>query len=212
MKFVIIPSARLVQVHRGMNKVSGIILAGGHSLRMGRDKTLLKIDQETLIERTVRMLKEVSDDVVIASNGKHKYCFSGLVEVPDVFPEMGPLGGIHAGLRTVKHDYAIVISSDMPFFTTALLQLLLSYRKGYDVVVPEVNGKREPLCAIYSRRCIEPIEDCLRSNIRQVIQLYQRVRVCEISGDKLIKLGDVKQLFFNLNTPEDLVVAQQKVK
>lgn len=195
-----------------MNKVSGIILAGGHSLRMGLDKTLLKIDQETLIERTVRELKEVADDVVIASNDKHKYCFSGLVEVPDIFPEMGPLGGIHAGLRAVKHDHAIVISSDMPFFTAALLQFLLSYRMGYDVVVPEVNGKWEPLCAIYSRHCIQPIEDCLRAHIRQVFQLYQRVRVCKISGSKLIKLGDVQQLFFNLNTPEDLVVAQQKVK
>ncbi|MBU2702361.1 molybdopterin-guanine dinucleotide biosynthesis protein A [Sporomusaceae bacterium BoRhaA] len=192
-----------------MMKASGIILAGGHSSRMGRDKTLLKANRETLIERTVRVLGEVSDDLVIASNNTNKYDLPGVTEVVDIYPEMGPLGGIHAGLLMAKYENSLVVSGDMPFLTADLLCYLLQSKQNYDVVVPEFDGKLEPLCAVYSKRCIEPIEACLRSDMRKVQYLYERVRVYKVHGEKLVKFGDLNKLFFNLNTPADLALAKE---
>lgn len=192
-----------------MMKASGIVLAGGHSSRMGRDKTLLRANQETMIERSVRVLSEVSSDLVIASNNTHKYDLPGVTEVADIYPEMGPLGGIHAGLLMAKHENSLVISGDMPFLTAELLHYLLQCQQNYDVVVPEFVGKLEPLCAVYSKRCIDPIEACLRSDMRKVQYLYERARVYEVPSENLVKFGDLHMLFFNMNTPADFVLAKE---
>ena len=184
--------------------VSGIILAGGRSSRMGRDKTLLLIKNETLIERTVRKLRGFVDEIIIASNHTAKYDLPGIVEVPDSYPGMGPLGGMHAGLMVAKHQYSFIVSCDMPFFTEELARYLLERKAGYDVVVPEIRNRLEPLCAVYSRDCIKPIEQCLQAGVSQVYRFYPDVKVCKIVESDLGQIGDLKEIFCNLNTPEDL--------
>ncbi|WP_148132808.1 molybdenum cofactor guanylyltransferase [Candidatus Formimonas warabiya] len=183
--------------------ISGIILAGGKSLRMGQDKTFMSFNNETLIEHTVKELQSVTDEIIIASNDLSKYNISGLVEVRDIFPDMGPLGGMHAGLTAAKNDYAFVVSSDLPMFHARLASYLLERRKGYDVVVPEIHGYWEPLCAVYARDCLAAIEKCLRADIRQVSQFYQDVKVLKIKEAELRIFGKTEELFYNLNTPED---------
>lgn len=108
-------------------KVSGIVLAGGRSSRMGQDKTLMSINAETLIERTVRELGNVVDEIIIASNQESKYNIPGTVEIPDVFPGMGPLGGIHAGLIAAKYQFSFVVAADMPCLQPIWLRI--SYQK-----------------------------------------------------------------------------------
>ncbi|TWH45633.1 molybdenum cofactor guanylyltransferase [Sporomusa sp. KB1] len=184
--------------------VSGIILAGGRSSRMGRDKTLLVFKNETLIERTVRKLQNFVDEVIIASNHTAKYNLPGIVEVPDSYPGMGPLGGMQAGLMAAQHQYSFIVSCDMPFFTEELARYLLERRAGCDVVVPEIGNRLEPLCAVYSRNCIKPIEKCLQAGVSQVFRFYPDVRVCKIVESDLRQVGDPKEIFCNLNTPEDL--------
>jgi molybdopterin-guanine dinucleotide biosynthesis protein A len=184
-------------------EVSGIILAGGRSLRMGQDKTLLLFNNETLIERTIKELQNVVDEIIIASNHTAKYNMPGLVEVPDTYPGMGPLGGLHAGLMASKYQHSFVISGDMPLFTGELATYLLERREGYDVIVPEIRSRWEPLCAVYSRNCIEPIGNCLQADVRKVYRFYPQVRVLKISEAELKLVGDVEELFYNLNTPED---------
>jgi len=184
--------------------VSGIILAGGRSSRMGRDKTLLLFKNETLIERTVRKLQNFVDEIIIASNHTAKYNLPGIVEVPDSYPGMGPLGGMHAGLMAAQHQHSFIVSADMPFFTEELARYLLERRAGCDVVVPEIGNRLEPLCAVYSRNCIEPIEKCLQAGVSQVFRFYPDVRVCKIVESDLRQVGDIKEIFCNLNTPEDL--------
>lgn len=182
--------------------VSGIILAGGRSSRMGRDKSLLELNNETIIERTVRELKDVTDEIVIASNSNMKYGLPGITEVPDIYPGRGPLAGLHAGLAAVKNQYAFVISCDMPFFIKELAIFLLTKRDSYDVVVPRVQGWLQPLCAVYSRQCLEPIEGCLRADIRKVYQFYRQVKVLELEEDTLRQFGNLDKLFLNLNTSD----------
>lgn len=184
-------------------EVSGIILAGGKSLRMGQDKAIMSFNNETLIERTVKELKKITDEIIIASNHTCKYNIPGLPEVADVFSEMGPLGGIHAGLKAVKNAYAFVISCDMPLFSAKLAAYLLEQRQGYDVVVPELYGHWEPLCAVYSRSCLPIIEKYLRNDRKQVSQFYPEVKVLKIKKTELSFIGKTDELFYNLNAPED---------
>lgn len=191
-------------------QVSGIILAGGLSSRLGRDKTLLSFNNETLIERTIRVLRDVVDEIIIASNHTSKYNLPGMVEVPDTFPGMGPLGGMHAGLMTAKHEHAFVISSDMPFFSGELVRFLLERRGGYDVVVPEIKKRWEPLCAVYSKSCVGHIEKCLYSNVKQVYQFYQHVNVLKVGEGELAQVGRLEEMFYNLNTPEDYGIVMQR--
>jgi molybdopterin-guanine dinucleotide biosynthesis protein A len=189
--------------------VSGIILAGGRSSRMGRDKMLLEFQNETLIRRTVNELRDVAAEIIIASNHTGKYGIDGVREVPDVFPGMGPMGGMYAGLVAAKHDTAFVVAGDMPFFSARLAEYLLSRQAGHDVVAPMVGGKWEPLCAVYSRRCIGPIGDCLQAGIKQVFRFYPAVKVLAVDEAELGQVGLPANTFFNLNAPEDLAVLRQ---
>jgi molybdopterin-guanine dinucleotide biosynthesis protein A len=189
--------------------VSGIILAGGRSSRMGRDKTLLSFNNETLIERTLKKLAGVVDEIIIASNHTAKYNFSGVKEVPDHYPGLGPLAGLHAGLLAAQYQYAFVISCDMPLFTGELARYLLGRRSGYDVIAPEIRQRWEPLCAVYSRSCIGPIEQCLQAGVSQVYQFYPEVRVLKIAERELQSVGNLEELFCNLNTPGDLTRLDQ---
>jgi molybdopterin-guanine dinucleotide biosynthesis protein A len=186
--------------------VSGIILAGGRSSRMGRDKTLLVVERETLIERTVNELRGVTDEIIIASNATAKYGLPGVPEVPDIFPDMGPLGGLYAGLMAAKHDDVFAVAADMPYFTAKLAAYLLSRRGGHDAVVPRPGGEWEPLCAVYSRACAGPIEQCLLAGIRKVYRFYPAVKVLAVTGEEIGAAGLPANMFFNLNAPEDLAL------
>lgn len=192
--------------------VTGIILAGGRSSRMGRDKTFILYDNETLIERTVRKLQNFVDEIIIASNNTEKYKLPGIAEVPDRYPGMGPLGGMHAGLIAARYWHSFIVSCDMPFFTEELAKNLLERRDGYDVIVPEIGNRLEPLCAVYSRNCIEPIEQCLQADIRQVYQFYDKVKVRKVAESELRQVGNLTEIFCNLNTPEDLGCLGMKQK
>lgn len=195
-----------------MSGVSGIILAGGHSLRMGRDKNLLLFQGEEMIQRTVKVLRQVVEDVVIASDNGEKYQLSGVREVADRYRERGPMAGIHAGLLAIKNERALVVPGDMPFLHADLLRELANYAAECDVIVPECDGKMEPLCAVYTKRCLPAIEACLRSDIRKVVSLYEKVTVKKVSVAEFSKLGDWRDWFCNVNTPNDLVLARKRAE
>ncbi|WP_371379972.1 molybdenum cofactor guanylyltransferase [Sporomusa aerivorans] len=194
--------------------VSGIILAGGRSSRMGRDKTLLPFDNETLIERTVKKLINFTDEVIVASNSTAKYNFAGIREVPDLYPGMGPLAGMHAGLLAARNQYSFIVSCDMPLFTIELAKYLLARREGYDVIAPELKNCWEPLCAVYSRNCIGAMEQCLQAGISKVYLFYPQVKVLKVAERELETVGNLEELFLNLNTPEDLnrLIGKEKLQ
>jgi len=190
-----------------MKAFSGIVLAGGKSSRMGRDKMLVPFANETFIGRTVNALRRVAAEVIIASNHTGKYNIDGVREVADVYPGTGPLGGLHAGLLAAKYDDVFAVAGDMPFFAGELAVYLVNRRgAGYDVVAPRIGGRWEPLCAVYSRACIGPIERCLHSGMKKVQQVYPAVKVLAVSEDELNSAGFAAKMFCNVNTPEDLAV------
>ncbi len=183
-------------------KVTGIILAGGKSARMGKDKSLLLYDNKPLIKRIVEELQPVVDDLVIVSN-KVKYDFLGVSEISDIFPNMGPLGGIHAGMAASKNEYYFVTACDIPFFSGSLAEFLLKQKDGFDVVVPRMSNYLQPLYSVYKRTCFPYIEECLRQNIKKIIAFYPKVKINYIDYDQIRKIIEPETVFLNVNTPKD---------
>jgi molybdopterin-guanine dinucleotide biosynthesis protein A len=130
---------------------AGIILAGGHSRRMGTDKALLEIDGETLLGRTVRVVSAVVREVLIVGRTELPPGLGEVAAMEDAYPGIGPLGGIAFGLEQMEAEQALVVACDLPFLRTEVLQMLLDLAPGYDAVVPRV-GARERVNEGQARR------------------------------------------------------------
>src|SRR5512137_1012273 len=125
--------------------VSAIVLAGGQSRRMGRDKALIDYQGRPIIAHVIDTLRTLTDDVVVISNRSDLYSSFGARVAPDYDPPCGPLGGLAAGLQAMTAELAIVVACDMPFLNVNLLRWLIDLADGYDAVVPQSGAEYEPL-------------------------------------------------------------------
>jgi molybdopterin-guanine dinucleotide biosynthesis protein A len=202
-------------------KASVIVLAGGKSIRMGRDKAWMMLDGEPLIERVVRRLLPLAAEVLVSGTDSQRYeallrrlPVAGRV-VADQYPGFGPLAGMQAGLSAAGNDLALVVAADMPFVNITLLRHLIDLAPGYDGVVPNGRDPRkhagglEPLHALYRRSCLPAIEKHLAANDRQVLCFFEDVRIRIIPDDEIRALDPDLLSFFNVNTPEDWQDAQR---
>lgn len=194
-----------------MPDVSGVVLAGGQSRRLGTNKAFVSVGGELLIERVLRPLAELSDDLIIVTNTPEDYRRFGVQLVGDVWPGMGSLGGIYSGLRAARHTRALVVGCDMPFLDLSLLRFMVLLSADYDVVIPRLDGLLEPLHAVYSQACLGPIEDLLRAQNLRIIDFLSRVRVRYVEQSEIEVLDPQRLSVFNVNTPEDLREAQRRV-
>jgi molybdopterin-guanine dinucleotide biosynthesis protein A len=194
-------------------EISSIILAGGRSLRLGHDKVLEKLGDKSLIEQVVFRVDSLSKDIIIVT--AHERTFAPLATNPkiktvtDILPGQGSLGGIYTGLAASSTFYNIVVAADMPFLNRSLLQYMIKAADGYDFVLPRVNGLFEPLHAIYSRNCIEPIKKILKQGEKVIVELFNYVRVRYIETEEVEKFDPKHMSLFNINTLEDLALARQ---
>jgi len=188
---------------------SGVILAGGKSRRMGRDKSHLLLSGETLVARAVRTLEALSDDVIVVANTPET--FSGLAArlIGDIMVGGGALSGVHAGLAAARHEFAVVVGCDMPFLNLALLQYMATLAPGHQAVVPHWQGEFEPLHAIYSRQCAAVIEAILRRGGRRIVELYTAIHVRYLEQEEISRFDPQGLSFFNINSPEDWERAQK---
>jgi len=185
--------------------VTAFILAGGKSSRMSADKAFLNFDGQTLLERTLALARSVTGDVRIVGSREKFTPFAPVVE--DVFPGQGPLGGIHAALRSSNSDLNLMLAVDEPFVSRALLQYLIReahHAPEATVVVPCCNGHRQPLCAIYRRGFVEAAERALSVGKNRIDVLFDLVKSRVIEEEELERAGFSAALFWNLNTPEDV--------
>lgn len=186
-----------------------ILLAGGKSTRLGAEKASLPFGKSTLAEHAISKLKALSKDVVLVGNPK--IVPEGVRLVEDVFPGRGPLGGIHAGLAAACSDKALVFACDMPFTPLSLLRFMYdtaTANEEADAVVPQVKGEYEPTVAVYSKRCLKPIEAVLKARDRpRIIEFFPQVRVFTLPETEVARFGDSKLLFFNVNSKEDYLEA-----
>lgn len=181
--------------------MTGIILAGGLSSRIGRDKALLPWGRSNILTGVVGRLRSVCDDIIIVRNTPLDCKIDGIRTVSDIYRQMGPLGGIHAGLTIARHEYAFVTACDMPYLPPAAVDYLFREAAGWDVVMPATGRDYEPLFACYARRCLPVIEDLLRRDVRKIIELLPLVRYKTIPREIFLQIDP--RIFSNINTGED---------
>ena len=180
--------------------VAGFVLAGGKSSRMGRDKALLELDGELLIERALRKLSAVCDEVAIAGGGAELARFGRVV--PDLKPGLGPLGGIVAALEQSGWEWNLFLAVDMPFVPVEVLRALVAAAGGAEMVVlSRAEGYVQPLCGVYSRRALPALRAELEAG-----RLKVKDAVAAAGAVGYVEFAEL-DWFRNLNTPEDLRAA-----
>ena len=192
--------------------MNSIILAGGKRRRLGTDKTVVAFGGKRLTEIVLEAVSVVADDVVIVTNSPQ--LFSGLPArfTQDVQVGAGPLGGILSGLLVSEQLYNLVVACDMPFLNVELLRYMSSQTEGYDVVIPRLEGWLEPLHAIYSKACIEPIRALLDQGNFKILEFLGEVRVRYIEQEEIERFDPLHLSFLNINTPEDLQRARDELE
>lgn len=184
--------------------VTGVLLAGGESRRMGTDKALLEIRGERLLDRTVRLFQDLFPQVILVTNQPLAYLDQPVEIVTDVLPGRGPLGGLYTGLFFASHPYIFCVACDMPYLNAAFIRHLLTLRDAYDVVVPRTPDGLQPLHALYSRRCLPRIEKQLAAEKLKISGFYKGLKVLTVPPEVSLSFDPVLGMFYNINRPEDL--------
>jgi len=186
--------------------MTAIILSGGKATRLhGYDKAFLKIGKEFLIHRQLRLLKKIFKNIIIVTHSLEKYKKIKTAKIiTDVIPGLGPLGGIYSGLLASRDKYNFVVACDMPFIKPSLIEYILDKRKGYDIVVPRIDGKFHPLFGLYSKACIPQIKRALKKNKLQIRGIFSKLNVYFLSREKLEKIDPCLFSLININTPQEL--------
>ena len=185
-----------------MNDVEAFILAGGASSRMGTDKSQLLIDRQTFTERISETLLKLTDSVTLVGR---QLDTSVLPSVPDVYPQWGALGGLHAALTACKRDWAIVAACDLPFVTGDLFSFLAALRLDHEAVVPiQPDGRPQPLAALYRvDPCLQRATELIEAGRRRPLDLLEAVKTRWVSFDEIRNLEQSERFFVNINTPSD---------
>ena len=186
-----------------MIEFSGVILAGGKSRRMGRDKSQLILHGETLVARAIRLIGALTGDLILVTTAPDPFAGLDARLTGDVIPGGGALSGIHAGLSAARHEWSLVVACDMPFLNLDLLRYMASLAPGCAAVVPRWQDELETLHAFYSRECILIIEPILKRGGGRIIEFYERVNVRYVEPDEITHFDPDGLSFFNINSPED---------
>jgi molybdopterin-guanine dinucleotide biosynthesis protein A len=190
---------------RPVGKTTAFVLAGGRSTRMGSDKAFLEFEGQTLLERMLALGQAVSSDVRIVGSARKFAGFGSVVE--DLFPDCGPLGGIHAALRSSSADWNLILAVDMPFLEIRFLEFLMERARAHPsalATIPHSSDYWQPLCAVYRRNFADIAEAALAAGRNKIDPLFARVELCAVSENEITRSGFSRDLFRNLNTPEDL--------
>ncbi|MDR6999426.1 molybdenum cofactor guanylyltransferase [Neobacillus niacini] len=182
-------------------KAAAIILSGGKSSRMGTNKALLKINEKTNIERLAEELKGYFAEIILVTNHPDEYRFLGVKMVSDQFPGLGPIAGLHAGLRASNHEVNIVVACDMPFVSGVLAKKITAKVDGSDAVIPIIDGKKQPLFAAYHRRILPVVEESIEKGNLRMTQLLDDLHVLYLTPEDLpgYSRSILERSFFNMN-------------
>ena len=187
--------------------MTSIILAGGKSLRLGRSKFLETVGSKSLIQWVVDRLTILSTEIIIATaHGEAIPCSSAvrIKTVADIYPGKGPLVGIYSGLIASSSSRAIVVGCDTPFLSVSLLEYMTQICSTFDVVVPRIKDKLEPLCAVYSKNCSGLMQGLLEQDELRISKLFSRVKVKYVEEDEINRFDPEHLSFFNINSQADL--------
>ncbi len=182
--------------------VTGIILAGGKSSRMGKDKCLLKVKNKKLISNILMIFETLTDEILISAN-KPEYENFGYSIIPDEYKDCGPLGGIVSALQKSSNDVNIIAPCDMPMLRVELFEFLLSKSQNFQAVVPIFNKKYEPLTIILQKNTIDTAISQLDNNDFKMMNFLRKLKTNFVEITDNLAFFD-ESMFLNINRLEDL--------
>lgn len=183
--------------------MTGALLAGGKSERMGFNKALIEVDGVTIIEREAVLLRKVFDEVFIVANEIPLYEGLSLRIYSDIIKGAGSIGGIYTALFHSPSEYVFVAACDMPFLDERAVRLISSIT-GYDAVIPDIGGRLHPLHALYSKKCMKTVEEVIRAGDLRISNLVKRLHVKKLSREDFKDIP-IESSVENINTREDLL-------
>lgn len=184
-------------------RLTGLVLAGGRSRRFGEDKALLELAGETLLERTVKAVAEIADEVLIVGRMQVPRALARYRALADELPRIGPLGGLLTGLRAASHDSVLTTACDLPFISAPLLQHLTRLPAELDAAVPRFHGRAQPLLAVYRRRVLPAVGAQIETGDFHLRALLARLHIWWLEEPQLRQLDPELRSFTNINVPAD---------
>lgn len=189
--------------------VTGVILAGGQSVRMGQDKAHLPWGDHTLIEQIIETLRPVTDTILIVAKDAAPFAHLRARVVEDLVLDAHALGGLYTGLTLATHEHCFVCACDAPLLNPALIKFLIQQADGWDLVIPRTRKGLQPLHAVYCRSILPVLEEQLRMQQWDLHSLVPNVRACVIGPEQIARLDPEALSFCNINTPEDYARARR---
>jgi len=183
---------------------TGIILAGGKSTRMGKNKALIQIEGVPIIERICVLFKKLFQEVWIITDQPEVFHGLGAKLHDDLIPNLGALGGLYSGLVLASFPHSFCVACDMPFLREPLIDYLVRGIDGFSAVVPRTKDGWQPLHAVYSKSCLEVITEVVAEKKTKIIDIYPRIKLRVVEEEEFHSLDPLNESFINVNTPEDL--------
>ncbi|MBF0487935.1 MAG: molybdenum cofactor guanylyltransferase [Nitrospirae bacterium] len=185
--------------------ISGVVLAGGENTRFPSPKAFIELGGEAIIDRSLRLMAALFDEIIISTNQPDMYFPKCEVLIGDVSTQRGPATGILSCLLNIRNDRAFFIACDMPFVNSELIALLASYSSDYDAVVPCHMGTLEPLIAVYHKRIIPMLRKYIGDGVKSLAAILKTINTKYVEGEQLHRVDEDGRSFININTPEDLL-------
>ncbi len=196
-------------------KASSIVLAGGRSSRMRTNKAFTEVSGQKLIENVLGKVSGTFDEVLLVTNDPGEYAVYSNEKiriVTDIIPNKGPLSGIHTGLSKANNDLVLTVPCDMPFLSMELALYMIGKIGQRDGVAPRIGNFFQPLFAAYSKRCLPVIEKSLLTERLKASDILKLLDILFIDEKQIRKFGDPAVLFYNVNSRDDLKIAEGLVK
>jgi molybdopterin-guanine dinucleotide biosynthesis protein A len=194
------------------DNITGIILSGGYSSRMGEDKALLKAGNQTIIERISILLKSLFSNVIIITNTLSDYKFLNVPLYEDIYKHKGPLSGIHSGLVNSKTESNFIISCDTPLITKQLVKYIVDFSSNKPVRYCADSHHQHPLVGLYSRKLLQEIEKVFKSTDYSFSSKEKKYSLRNFLKNVDAEIIQIEQLpfysnkiLFNVNSPTDLL-------
>ena len=187
-----------------MNNISASILAGGKSKRFGRDKLLYIYKGKPLIEHVIDVVIQIIKEVNIVSDDRERLKYLGFPIIPDIIPNIGPLGGIFSTLNYSNTKKVFVFACDMPHLNAEFIEYMISISQSHEIIVPFVDNNYEALHAIYSRKCLRHIKNHIANGERRIVTFFDKVDVRRVYEEEINRYSDASLIFKNINYIGDI--------
>jgi len=193
-------------------RITSIVLAGGQSSRLGREKHTEMVAGKSLIGRTIANLSQLNTEILIVISARQSksslLSYSEAQIVVDIYPGKGSLGGIYTGLVHSSNFHNLAVACDMPFLNPNLLSYMIDISPDFDVVIPRIDEYEEPLHAVYTKKCLAPMKKLLQEGSLKITDFLELVKVRYVGNDEIERFDPEHLSFFNINTEADLEKAQ----